>query len=151
MEFHFLWWYKVPILLFMGPKQYLKLCNCQIIWTSLSVVFYVLQHKVMVKQGSCAFLNVTDILEVAEGNRNSFRNHLTAILPLLVFWYCYFLYVVVWLIYMTFVQLLWHTWSCHVSLLFVARGSVCVSDDQLLLVYSTYIFLMGNFVSCVTF
>ena len=43
-----------------------------------------------------------------------------------------------------------YTWSYHMSLLFVAGGSACVSDDQLLLVYSTYIFLMGNFVPCVT-
>jgi fatty acid desaturase len=59
----------------------------------------------MVKQGSCAFKNVSDILEVAVTNGNSFKNHLTAILPLLVLWYIYFLYVVVWLIYVTFVQL----------------------------------------------
>jgi len=51
------------------------------------------------------FINVSDILEVTETNGNSFRNRLTAILPLLVFQYSYFLYVVVWLIYMTFVQL----------------------------------------------
>ena len=63
-----------------------------------------LQYKAMVKQGSCAFMNISDVLEVAETNGNSFRNHLTAILPLLVFWYSYFLCVVVWLIYMTFVQ-----------------------------------------------
>jgi len=64
-----------------------------------------LQYKAMVKQASCAFMKVSDILEVAETNGNSFRNHLTAILPLLVFWYSCFFYVVVWLIYMTFVQL----------------------------------------------
>ena len=78
-----------------------------------------MQHKAMFKQGSCAVMNVSNILEVTEGNRNSFRSHLTAILPLLVFWYSYFLYVVVWLIYVTFLQLS-DTQSYHLSLLFVA-------------------------------
>jgi hypothetical protein len=64
-----------------------------------------LQYKAMVKQGSCAFMNVSDVLEVAETNGNSFRNCLTAILSLLLFWYNYFLYVVVWLMSVTFVQL----------------------------------------------
>jgi hypothetical protein len=56
----------------------------------------------MVKQGSCEFVNVSDILEVAETKGNSFRNHLTAILPLLVFGTVFF--VIVWLIYVTFLE-----------------------------------------------
>ena len=46
-----------------------------------------LQHRAMDKLCSCALMNVSDILEVAEGNSNCFINHLTASLPLLAFWY----------------------------------------------------------------
>lgn len=103
-----------------------------------------MQHKALFIQGSCAVMNVSDILEVTEGNRNSFRSHLTAILPLLEFWYSYFLYVVVWLIYVTFLQLS-VTQSYHLSLLFVA-GCALVFLVITFLLYSIYIFHMGNFV-----
>jgi hypothetical protein len=86
-----------------------------------------LQHKALFKQGSCAVRNVSDIFEVAEGNKQ-FRSLLTAILPLLVFWYSCCLYVVVCLIYVTFLQLS-ITRSYHLSLLFVA-GCAGVFDDQ---------------------
>jgi hypothetical protein len=103
----------------------------------------------MVKQDSCVIMNVSYILGVATGSSNSFRNHFTAIISLLEFWCSYFLYVVL-LIHMTFLQLPL-TLVVIMSLLFVAGGSACVSDDQFLLVYNIYIFHMGNFVPCVTF
>jgi len=153
MEFHFLWWFKVPILLLMGPKQFLKLHDCpgliQTIWTSLCVVFYLSKTSCSTKQWlnnvhvhSWTFLT---FLKLPKQFQKPSHCHSTStcVSVQLLFVCCSVVNI------HDICLVVCYTWSYHMSLLFVAGVNACVSDDQLL-VFSAYIFHMGNFVPCET-